>query len=251
MPKSHRASQQWEHWLSQTFGNHVLEAERQFLPPLLADCYGKHSLLIGVPHQHSLLKYSAIQHQVLLTPLLSKKNNGLQLVESEFNELPFASGSIDLVLLPHTLEYLDNPRKLLAEACRVVKPEGYLIVFGFNPYSLWGLKKKLMKNHTTPWKNNFIPARHIKKWLTLADFELVKQDTLLFRPPLPHHETLFQKLKIMEWMGHKLWSPFGGVYMLMAQAKVIPLTPIKLHWKQLPSGVNVTIPGPSVRVRNL
>lgn len=81
----------------------------------------------------------------------------------------------------------------------------------------------------------------------MADFELVNQDTLLFRPPLQHHDAIYQKMKFLEWIGNKLWTPLGGVYMLMAKAKVIPMTPIKLHWKQQLSGVQVSISGTSLR----
>lgn len=246
MAKTHRAIQNWDHWLLQSLGCRVLEAEQQFLPHLLTDCYGKHVLLIGVPNQYGLLKFSSIPHQVLLSPTIHKKSS-LRYVESDFNELPIASASIDLVVMPHTLELIDNPQHLLSEACRIVKPEGHIIIFGFNPYSLWGLKQKLTRNNTAPWSNNFISAGRIAKWLKLSDFELVKQDTLLFRPPLQNYDIFYSKIKFIEWLGSKLWAPLGGVYMLMAKAKVIPMTPIKLHWKQQLSGIQVTTSGPSIR----
>lgn len=247
MAKTHRAIQHWDHWLMQSLGSRVLDAEQQFLPHLLTDCYGKHALLIGAPSQSRLLKFSAIPHQALLSPIINK-NKSIHSIEGDFDELPIAPASIDLVLLPHILEYIDNPHQLLMEACRIVKPEGNIIIFGFNPYSLWGLKKRITHhNNTMPWSGNFMPASTVKKWLKLADFELIKHDTLLFRPPLQHHESLYKKLKFIEWLGNKLWTPFGGVYMLMAKAKVTPLTPIKLHWKQQLSGVQISISGPSIR----
>lgn len=249
MAKAHRAIQQWDHWLTQPLGMRLLEAERQFLPAVLADCYGQQGLLIGVPKQHELLKFSAIPQRVLLSPLINKNKN-IKYIEGEFYELPIATASVDLVLLPHSLEFIDNPHKLLTEACRIVKPEGHIVILGFNPYSLWGLKKSLQQQPTMPWSGNFLSPGILKNWLKLADFELIKHNTLLFRPPLQHHDTLFDKLALLEWLGSKMWSPFGGVYMLMAKAKVIPLTPIKLHWKQQLSGVQVSIPG-GTSIRNL
>lgn len=249
MVKAYRAIQQWDQWLSQFLGQQVLAAEKQYLPNVISNCYGKHALLIGVPQQNNLLQASVILDQVLLSPLPTKN---IRHIEGEFYELPIASASIDLVLVPHTLEFIDNPRQLLAEACRIVKPEGHIIIFGFNPYSFWGMKKKYNKHHKTPWGNEFIPASKVKKWLGLSDFELIKQDAFLFRPPLQHHDKLFHKLKFIEWIGNKLWTPFGGIYMLMAQAKVTPLTPIKLHWKQQLSGLRISIPGPTrTSTRNL
>lgn len=242
MTKTHRAIQQWDNWLSQK-GAHVLAAEKLMLPPMLSEWYGKHSLLIGVPQQHELLKTTAAPCRSVLSPI-ANKNNSLYRIESELYELPIASASVNLVILPHSLEYTDNPQLLISEACRIVKPEGYIIIFGFNPYSLWGLKKRFTKTHNAPWLGNFIAPTKVKNWLRLADFELVKSNMLLFRPPLERHQSLYRKLQFLEWVGSRCWPPLGGVYMLMAKAKVIPLTPIKLRWKQKLSGARIsTLPG--------
>ena len=101
-------------------------------------------------------------------------------------------------------------------------------------------KSTTTKNDTVPWSGNFIKSSAIKKWLGFADFELVKQTTLLFRPPV-NHENVFNKLSFLEWFGRQFHIPFGGIYTLVAQAKVIPLTPIKLRWKQELSGVKLPI----------
>ena len=95
-----------------------------------------------------------------------------------------------------------------------------------------------MKNKSIPWSGNFIPAAKIKKWLLLADFELEKQSMVLFRPAT-QHLSLYNKLKFLEWLGKKCYKPWGGVYILKAKAKVIPLTPIRMHWKQELSGLRL------------
>jgi SAM-dependent methyltransferase len=240
----YRKIQQWDRWLTQFLGHSVLDAEKKFLMKYLTKYFGKQGLLIGVPHQNELLKASIAAQQIVLTPLISKTRH-IKTIESDFEELPIASGRIDLVILPHSLEYVDNPRKLLAEACRIVKPEGHLVILGFNPFSLWGIKKFFAKSDI-PWSANFIRAGAIKEWLGLADFELVKQSALLFRPPLQHHG-VYRKLGFLEWIGRKCYWPFGGAYMLIAKAKVVPLTPIRLRWQQKLSNVQATLPGPSMR----
>lgn len=245
MVKTYRTIQQWDHWLTHSLGHSLLEAEKIFLSKALAECYGKQVLLIGVPHQQDLLKCSVMSHQVLLTPLVIKQKNN-KCIESEYYNLPIVPGSIDLVIIPHTLEFLDNPRQLLAEACRIIKPQGLMVLFGFNPMSLWGLKKWWAKSKKVPWSGSFTPANKIKSWLKLADFEIIRQDMLLFRPPI-FHPTIYQKLRFLEWMGSKISAPWGGVYAITAQAKVIPLTPIKLHWKQKLSVIQSTLPKPTMR----
>jgi SAM-dependent methyltransferase len=234
--------QQWAHWLHHSLGTSVLESEQNFLSKLLAERYGKHTLLIGVPEQYPLLKYGVLSSRVILSPLINRNKN-IKYIESEYYELPVIPGSIDLVLLPHTLEFIDNPRQLLMEACRVVKPEGDIMIFCFNPFSLWGLKKWWENNKHIPWSGRFIPASTIKNWLALADFELIRQDMIMFYPPIgnPH---IFQKFKFLEWMGTHLHLFFGGgIFVITARAKEIPLTPIKLKWQQKLSTISATLPG--------
>lgn len=245
MVKTYRSVQQWDHWLTHFLGTSILETEQDFLSILLAERYGKHALLIGVPHQHILLKSIAIANHIVLSPLINK-NRHIKYIESGYYELPIIPGSVDLVILPHTLEFIDNPRQLLSEACRIVKPEGDIIIFGFNPFSLWGLKKWWVKSKNTPWTGNFIQPSVVKKWLTLADFELVRQDMLMFRPPI-NQRTIYQKLKSMDWFGSKCNAFFGGIFVITAKAKIIPLTPIKLRWKQKLTTLSVTLPGSTMR----
>ena len=251
MPKTFRKIQQLDHWLGSFPGHSILEAEKKMLPQILTNYYGNQIVLIGTPRQQSIIKSSSIPNRILLSPMFNNTHHrAVQSIESDLHELPVASGSVDLVLLPHILEYLDNPRQLFAEACRIVKPEGHLIVCGFNPSSMWGLKKMWANKNKIPWSGNFLPTSLIKKWLGFADFKLTKQLTMYHRPPVSY-EKLFNKLKLLEWLGNKIHSPFGGIYILIAQAKVIPLTPIKLRWQQKLSDVRLPtiggMPRPTIR----
>lgn len=231
MAYGYHTLQHWNQWLSHQFlGNSLLEAEEQILARLLEKHYGKHAVLIGVPKQAELLKSIHIPYQSLLTSLIPKDNLS-HCIESDFHELPLLTGSIDLVVLPHTLELVDNPRQLLSEACRIIKPEGLIVICGFNPYSTWGVRKLLTKKRTAPWSGNFMQPYKVKSWLRLADFEMEKQRTALFRPPVKK-SAVYQKMHFLETFGSKCLPLFGGVYVLLARAKVIPLTPIRLKWKQ-------------------
>jgi len=227
---SHRSIIKWNQWLNKSLGQRVLQSEQALLGSFLNNLYGKHAVLIGVPSQQDLLRIADIPCRLMLTPLLADKQEDFKITEISLHELPIASGCVDIVILSHTLELVDNPRQLLAEACRIVKPEGHVIIFGFNRYSLSGWKK-LPFLHT-------LKQRVIRQWLHLLDFEMVKESMALYGPP------------ILEWIGNKCHLPWGGVvYVLMAQAKVIPLTPIRLRWKQSLSSIRIParIPGPTIR----
>ena len=235
---SYRALQHWNQWLTQHFlGERLLRAEQESFTSLLQQHFGKHAVLVGVPHQHALLSATEIACHTLVTPLIVREQ-ACSVIESDLHELPIFSGSVDLVVLPHTLEFIDNPRQLLTEACRIIKPEGLIVISGFNPYSMWGIRKLFSKENGMPWSGNFIQSGKIKNWLKLADFAMESQQSALFAPPVAK-SGVYNKFHFLETIGSK-WCPvLGGAYILLARAKVIPLTPIKLKWKQQFGGIRM------------
>lgn len=220
-----------------------MDAESQLLAKMLTRHFGKHALLIGAPNQKKLLQAGVVPCHTLLSPMIAHEES-IRCIESDLQELPIYTGCVDLVLLPHTMEFLDNPRQLLAEACRIIKPEGLIVITGFNPISLWGANKILTKEKKVPWSGNFIRPGEIIKWLKLADFQMEEQKSTLFRPPM-RYQNLFEKFKFLEIVGDKCLPALGGVYALIARAKVVPLTPIKMKWKQQLSGIRIStsLPG--------
>jgi SAM-dependent methyltransferase len=244
---SYRTLQQWNHWLSHHFlGPMLLRMEAEAMQPHLQSHYGKHAVLIGVPHQAPLLNATTLPCQTMLSPLISHHLT-CELVESGLHELPFLSGSVDLVLLPHTLEYVENPRQLLAEACRIIKPEGLIVIAGFNPYSALGVMQKFEKTRAFPFHFDFITAKQIENWLKLADFEIEKPISLLCRPPLKEARW-FARLRYLESL-LTLFPFLGGVHLTIARAKVIPLSPIRMKWKQPLTGLRLPTPMSTPLVR--
>lgn len=235
----YRSLQHWNEWLTHQFlGQNLLQTEQRSLSQMLDRHYGKHALLLGVPEQQHLLNATLIPCHSFLSPIVAHEKK-FSFVEADFHELPILTGSIDLVLLPHTLEFVDNPRQLLAEACRIIKPEGLIAICGFNPYSMWGLRKLFHQQKHSPWSANFILPHKIKRWLQLADFKIEQQQFMLFRPPI-EKKNLYERLKFFEYIGNKCFPFLGGIYMINARAKVIPLTPIKLKWKQELGGIRIS-----------
>ena len=237
MAHGYRTLQHWNQWLHQhQLGSAVMSAEKKLLAQLLNMHFGKHALLVGVPQQYSLLEATKIPCHTLVSPFLAHERQP-GFIEGDLHEIPILTGSIDLVVLPHTLEYVDNPRQLIHEACRIVKPEGLIVVMGFNPYSLWGLRR-LFSHHEVPWASSFQQAYHIKNWLRLAEFQIEEQTSMFYRPPV-NSEKIFNKLEFLERVGNLLHF-FGGIYCITARAKVIPLTPIRMKWKQQLGSIRIS-----------
>lgn len=230
MAYDYKRLQHWGRWLAQDYlGALLLGEEQRLFKELLPRHFGKHAALIGVPQQAALLSATQVPLHTVISPVLDKSS--VTFIESDLHELPILTGSLDLVMLPHTLEFINNPRQLLVEACRIIKPEGVIIISGFNPYGPWGIKKWLVNSKIPPWAGDLIPARNIKNWLHLADFVLEEQCSALFRPPI-QHEATYKKLHFIENLGKMCFPALSGAYILQARAKSIPLTPIKMKWKQ-------------------
>ena len=123
-------------WFSTPLGEYLLERERAYLDGVTPDIFGFHAVQLGLPGV-DLLRESRIAHKLRVARL------GGPDVFARCHELPFATQSIDLALLPHVLEFAEEPHAILREVDRIMMPEGHIILVGFNPWSLWGLRSGL------------------------------------------------------------------------------------------------------------
>ena len=135
------------------------------------------------------------------------------------------------MVLPHTLEFEENPHQILREVERTLIPEGHVVIMGFNPYSLWGMTRMFIGwRNRTPWCGHFYSTLRIKDWLALLGFDTVLQKSYFFRPPLQHEGSL-ERLSFMERYGSRWWPFPGGGYILVAKKRLTTLTPIKPRWR--------------------
>lgn len=60
--------------------------------------------------------------------------------QADMYQLPFSSGSFDAVVIHQVLHFAETPADLLAEAARVLRPGGRLLVVDFAPHALESLR---------------------------------------------------------------------------------------------------------------
>jgi len=156
----------------------------------------------------------------------------LTMVLGDYSQLPFPSSSLDIVLSPHILEFEDDLAASLEESWRVVADDGYLIILGFNPWSLWGLKRLLAwHTHTYfPWHKHYQSGEKLRGLLIGMGAEIVLYKNLFFRPPI-NNINFLTKTRWLENIMPFLFPAMGGVYLLVAKKCVVPLVPIKPHWR--------------------
>jgi len=211
----------WEKWLQSPPGRYVLAWEQQCVNHLVADVFGFYAVQVGLPQMNTLA-----ENRMPLHALLMHANDRLhhtssfqwQRIEGNTSELPFASESIDLLVLPHVLEFAADPHQVLREAERVLRPEGRLIISGFNPASLWGARQylsRLIGNPYLPRDGQFMNLIRVKDWLKLLNFSLDRGHFGCYKFPL-QGESSMARMDFLEPMGNRWWPIFGAVFLLSA-----------------------------------
>ena len=140
------------------------------------------------------------------------------LIEGNSSELPFANESLDLIVLPHVLEFAADPHQILREVDRVLRPEGRLIISGFNPASLWGARQycsRLIGSPYLPRDGQFISLIRIKDWLKLLNFSLDRGHFGCYKFPLQGQSSM-SRMDFLESMGNRWWPIFGAVFLVSA-----------------------------------
>lgn len=210
-------------------GQELAHAEQLYINTLLPELFGYHLLQIGNNKSLRWLHESRIRHQVGIAPDSKISHHG-SWIRGWIDNLPFRSDSLDLIVLPHTLEYCSDPQLVLQEATRALMPDGNMIILGFNPYSLWGIRR-LFRSHdgSLPWRGNFISVGRIQQWLAELGCVTIKCETLFYRPPV-NNEFWLKHLQFLEKAGHKIAPQCGAVFILQVKKQTVTLIPIKARW---------------------
>ena len=211
-------------WFATPQGGYVLAREQAYFDRTVSDIFGYNALQLGLP-EHEFLRGNRI-------PLrFSGGNQPGNAVRLNCTELPFDCDCMDLVVMPHVLEFAEYPHQILREAARVLRPEGNLIISGFNPHSLWGLHRALGRREGYPWQGHFIALHRLKDWLALLGFEVAGGRFAAYAPPF-HQAGWLERFAFMEKAGDRWWAVSGGVYFVHAIKRVHGMRLIKPQWNE-------------------
>jgi SAM-dependent methyltransferase len=252
----------WPAWTDSPPGRYVLEWEQTQLDRVVSDVFGYHALQLGLPQLDALRENRMPCRGLVLDAAsgasapytfprgLGRAGNGLangsrngaaqglpaglsaptgrSAVWCDLLDLPFEAQSVDLIVMPHTLEFTSDPHRLLREAERVLMPEGQLIILGFNSLSLWGARQSVGKMTGRP----FVPAAvdliaftRLKDWIKLLQW--------------------LSRYGFMEAAGDRWWPIFGATYMIKAIKRVRGMRlvgPLKVKKPVLAAGLAPATP---------
>jgi SAM-dependent methyltransferase len=212
-------------WFKTALGQHLLEREQAYFDDTVSDIFGFNALQLGLT-QFDFLRANRI-------PLRAALGEGPNVrAVADLNFLPIASQSIDLLLLPHVLEFASHPHQILREVERVLMPEGHVVIAGFNPLSLWGVKRFVnRRSGNYPWTGHFISLPRVKDWLALLNFEVTGGRLCCYSPPIASLKWS-ERLRFMEEAGDRWWPLGGGVYFLVAKKRVHGMRLIMPSWNE-------------------
>jgi len=224
------------HWLQTPAGRYLLAWEQARLDEAVADIFGFHALQLGLPELQALRGNRMPHRWIALdaeTPLPAAPAGSAPiaaLLRCDFDALPLDGQSLDLVVLPHTLELARDAHRALREVERVLRPEGRVVILGFNPHSLWGLRQGLGRigQRATPRsarplylpsQGDLIGHRRLRDWLRLLSFEIEGERFGCYRPPFESAQWL-SRFGWLERGGERWWTVFGAVYCVVAVKRV-------------------------------
>ena len=211
-------------WFATPLGRYLLAREQAYFDQTVADIFGFYALQIGLPEAR-FLAASRIPSRwcVDYDPPAD--------VVADPHWLPFSDNAVDLIVLPHALEFTDDPHQMLREAHRVVRPEGQIVIAGFNPFSLFGAKRYFGREQAPPWNGGFIALYRVKDWLTLLGFDVVGGRLDCYVPPFAR-ERWIERSAFFEKAGDRWWPIGGGVYFLRATKRVHGMSIITPAWQR-------------------
>ena len=195
----------------------------------VADVFGYHAVQLGLPALDAL-RNNRMPHRWVASDALPTGTAAASALHCEYDALPFPSASIDLLVLPHTLELARDPHETLREVERVLVPEGRVVITGLNPASLWGLRQRAgrMKRGLglgrqgslyLPRAGEFIGYWRLRDWLRLLGFEVEAGRFGCWRPPF-HSQKWLDRFAWMDRVGDRWWPVLGSVYFVVAVKRV-------------------------------
>ncbi len=231
------------HWLKSPPGHYLVSWEQLQFDRAVADLFGFHALQLGLPQIDGLRANRMPHRWVASDTMMLPESMDLPPVDDtlatlapheslalhcDFDALPFPAQSLDLVVLPHALELARDPHETLREVERVLVPEGRVVIAGFNPASLWGLRQNIghLRQRTglggrmfMPGDGEFIGYWRLRDWLRLLSFEVEVGRFGCWRPPFGSQRWL-ERMGWLERAGDRWWPVLGAMYFVVAVKRV-------------------------------
>ena len=236
-------------WLASPMGQYLLQWETAQFDEAVSDIFGYHALQLGFAELDALRSNRMPNQWLAVTAEpavpITKDVTGLGGASSrsaalvaDAEALPFSAASLDLLVLPHSLELSPDPHAALREAERVLVPEGRVVITGINPNSLWGFRQSRAHllcrvfqrfGKQVAVDDSFLPGAgqtmgsigywRLRDWLQLLGFEVESVRFGVYVPSFASQKWL-KRFAWMDALGPRWWPIFGASYCVVAVKRV-------------------------------
>lgn len=236
-------------WLASPQGRNLLAAEVLEIRRALDGVFGDHLVQIGDWGGGVFLKAARTRRTAVVADRLTAGAGVL----SHLDELAIPTDSVDAVLLAHVLEFHADPHTVLREAERILRPDGHLIVAGFNPHGFWGMRHFLSRRRFPPGVRHLISERRLRDWLRLLNLSV--QDSHFYHFQLPFARAVrppsgapvqaprrassprpavrrLHGISGSIWRRMRSWPPFGACYITTSRKEMYTVTPVRPVWQR-------------------
>jgi len=236
-------------WFETPPGRYLLAWEQAEFERAVGDIFGFHALQLGLP-EIDVLQANRMPHRWLaLSEPPPPGSAAKPALITDFAALPFEENSLDLVVLPHSLELNADPHATLREVERVLVPEGKVVICCLNPASLWGLRQRRAHLYRKlgfgelylPAEGEFIGYWRLRDWLRLLSFEVETSAFGCWRPSFATDRWL-ERFDWLDHVGERWWPIFGAVYFIVAVKRVRGIKLIGPAWKPAPAIATAPVP---------
>ena len=153
--------------------------------------------------------------------------NEARKIQAKSYRLPLKSDSVDMIIVPHLLEFDAYRFQTMREIERVLKPEGILLVLNFNPWSLWVRYLYLWDiQWADSWRGHFITRSRLSDWLKLLNFEVTMTSDFYVHSVVSRQGKFIPNMRSLSAIAY-------AVKAIKRRYNLIPLTPVKSETSRL------------------
>lgn len=245
-------------WLETSTGRILLRLESARVRLAFESIFGDQFLQIGTWGGNEFRRHARTKRTAVAGTAIADQADLVMAADC----LGIANDSIDVVLLPHVLEVSEDPHGVLRELDRVLRSDGHVVILGFNPVSLWGLRHLLSRRRFPPGFRRMISEHRLRDWLRLLNFSVDHSSFHYFAAPVLRRSgrryrrsvdsaggvtgvsrkrdlarrgnRFFRAMRLSFSAATQVWrrhAPFAGCYMLVARKTLYTVTPIRPAWK--------------------